>query len=90
MEPIELLGLVAAILVIVSWIPQLLKSVRTKSTGDLSWGMIGTLLASQLLWLYYGIAVGSLPVALTNAFTTLFLAVLALMKWKYDKPVRTH
>lgn len=83
-EPVELLGLVAAVLVIVSWLPQLQKSVRTKSTGDLSWGMLLILLASQILWLIYGLLIDSIPVALTNAATTLFLSALALMKYKYD------
>lgn len=85
-ESIELLGLAAAVLVIISWIPQVVRSYRTRSTGDLSWGMILVLLASQAMWLAYGLLIGSLPVALTNAATTLFLAALALMKRKYDQP----
>ncbi len=83
MEPIEIIGLIAAILVVISWIPQVAKSLKTKKTADLSWGMIGILLASQMLWLYYGIAIGSLPVALTNFFTTVFLSFLAYLKLKH-------
>lgn len=85
-ESIELLGLAAAVLVIISWIPQVVRSYRTKSTGDLSWGMVLVLLVSQAMWLAYGLLIGSLPVALTNAATTLFLAALALMKREYDQP----
>ena len=83
MESIEIVGLVAAFLVIISWIPQVQKSWKTKSTKDLSWGMIGILLVSQILWLFYGIAISSLPVALTNAFTTLFLSILAYLKLRH-------
>ncbi len=83
MEPIEILGIVAAILVVVSWIPQLLKSWKTKKTGDLSWGMVGLLLFSQILWVVYGYAIGSLPVLLTNIFTTLFLSFLAYLKFRH-------
>lgn len=83
MEPIEILGTIAAILVIVSWIPQVLKSWKTASTRDLSWGMIGLLGISQILWLIYGLAISSLPVALTNFFTTIFLFSLAYLKLKH-------
>lgn len=83
MDSVGALGLLAAFLVVVSWIPQLAKSWKTKKTADLSWGMIGILLVSQALWLYYGIAIGNLPVALTNAFTTVFLSVLAYLKFRY-------
>lgn len=77
METVEILGLVAAVLVVISWIPQVAKSLKTKNTMYLSWGMIGILLTIQVLWLYYGIAIGSVPVALTNFFTTIFLSMLA-------------
>ncbi|MEM2137934.1 MAG: SemiSWEET family transporter [Candidatus Anstonellaceae archaeon] len=83
MEPIEMLGLVAAILVVISWIPQLAKSIKTKHTADLSWGLIAILLTSQILWVVYGYAIGSLPVLLTNTFTTIFLSILAFLKFRY-------
>lgn len=83
MEPIEILGLIAAVLVVVSWVPQLAKSIKTRHTRDLSWGMICILLTSQILWVIYGYSIGSLPVLLTNSFTTIFLSILAYLKLRY-------
>ena len=83
MEFLEIFGLFAAVLVVISWLPQLSKSFKTKSTKDLSWGMITILGISQVMWLYYGIAIGSLPVAITNFFTTIFLSILAYLKFRH-------
>ena len=83
MEPAEMLGLVAAALVVISWLPQLAKSHLTKSTKDFSWAMIAIMAASQALWLLYGLMIGSVPVALTNFFTTIFLFYLGYLKFRH-------
>ncbi|MCX6770860.1 MAG: SemiSWEET family transporter [Candidatus Micrarchaeota archaeon] len=83
MDNIELLGLAASFLVIVSWIPQVHKSLKTRHMKDFSWGMLALLFISQVLFLTYGILISSLPVALTNAFTTLFVGILAFLKIRH-------
>lgn len=83
MDSVELLGLAASLLVIVSWIPQLKKSLKTRQMKDFSWGMLSLLFTSQVMFLAYGVLIESLPVVLTNAFTALFIGALAFLKIKH-------
>ena len=55
MEPIELIGFSAGLLVAISSFPQIIKSWKTKSTKDiaLSWLLIN--IGGQVLWTTYGI-----------------------------------
>lgn len=51
-----LVGLLAAVLTTGSWIPQLLRVWRTRSSDDLSWGYLATFTSGLVLWLVYGIS----------------------------------
>ena len=78
-----LLGLTAGTLTTVAFIPQLMKAWKSKSTGDLSWGMIVTFSTGVLLWLIYGIWIDSLPVILANAVTLLLQSGIVSLKIKF-------
>jgi MtN3 and saliva related transmembrane protein len=83
---IDALGLLAGMLTTIAFLPQVLKIYRTKSGKDISRGMILIFSLGVLLWLIYGIAIGSLPLILANAFTlVLSLAIIAL-KVRYSRP----
>ena len=73
MDKVELLGFAASLLVVVSWLPQLQKSLKAPHMKEFSLGMLSLLLTSQVMFLTYGVLISSLPVALTNAFTTVII-----------------
>lgn len=79
MDPITLLGLAAALLTSVAFVPQVVRNFRRKHVADLSWSTFGTFTAGVVLWLAYGIAIDSLPIIVANVFT---LAVSALNLWQ--------
>ena len=83
MDGVELLGLAASVLVILSWVPQVKKSLGTRHMKDFSWGMLALLFVSQVMFLSYGVLISSLPIALTNAFTTIFVGILVILKWRH-------
>lgn len=83
MDSVELLGLAASFLVIISWVPQVQKSLKSRHMKDFSWGMLALLFSSQVMFLAYGILISSVPVALTNAFTTLFVGILTFFKIRH-------
>ena len=83
MDGITMLGLAAGALTTVAFIPQLAKAWQSKSTGDLSWGMVSTFSMGVLLWLIYGIWIDSLPVILANAATLLLQAGIVSLKLKF-------
>jgi MtN3 and saliva related transmembrane protein len=83
MDGAMILGITAGTLTTVAFIPQLAKALKSKSTGDLSWGMVLTFTIGVLLWLIYGIWIDSLPVILANAMTLLFQIGIISLKIKY-------
>lgn len=83
MDGVTTLGLTAGTLTTIAFIPQLVKAWRSKSTSDLSWGMVTTFSTGVLLWFFYGIWIDSLPVMLANAVTLLFQIGIISLKIKY-------
>lgn len=73
------LGLVAGILTTASFVPQVVKTWRTRSARDISGLMFAALSVGTVLWIVYGALVRSAPVVLANCVTlVLALAVLAM------------
>ncbi|GGK85429.1 hypothetical protein Sme01_30120 [Sphaerisporangium melleum] len=77
---ITVLGLVAGVLTTASWLPQLRRSWRTRSTGDLSWTYLVMLSVGVGLWLTYGVAVADVAVLAANALTLAALTTLMVLK----------
>jgi MtN3 and saliva related transmembrane protein len=53
---IEIVGLFGAFLSAITFIPQVMQAYKTKSVGDLSWGMLWIVFTSVLVWLVYGVS----------------------------------
>ena len=83
MDGVTTLGLTAGTLTTIAFIPQIVKAWQSKSTGDLSWGMVSTFSTGVLLWLIYGIWIDSLPVILANAVTLLLQGGIIALKIRY-------
>lgn len=83
MDGAIILGITAGTLTTVAFIPQLAKALKSKSIGDLSWGMVLTFTIGVLLWLIYGIWIDSLPVILANAVTFFLQLGIISVKIKY-------
>jgi MtN3 and saliva related transmembrane protein len=83
MDYISIIGLAAAAMGGVSLFPQLFKVLRTKSTKDISLGMISIFSVSIFLWLVYGILLKNLPIIIANFFGLIQAVILLLCKIKY-------
>jgi MtN3 and saliva related transmembrane protein len=78
MHPIgELTGYAAAALTTLSFVPQVIHTLRTRDTRAISLGMYALFSTGVALWLVYGITIGAWPVILANA-VTLVLACTVL------------
>ncbi len=60
-DVITTLGLVAGFLTTITYLPQLIKTWKSKSAEDLSWSMLITLCVGIILWLVYGLIVWDIP-----------------------------
>jgi len=76
----DVLGYVAAMLTALAFLPQLLKTLRTRSTADLSAGMLLAQATGVALWFVYGVAIRSAPIIAANAVTFLVTAPLLVFK----------
>jgi MtN3 and saliva related transmembrane protein len=76
---ITLIGLVAAICTTCSFLPQVIKILRTKRTKDVSLLMYTILSTGLFLWLIYGLMLRDLPLILANTVSlSLAMCVLVL------------
>ena len=76
---VQLVGFAAGTLTALALVPQVLKTWRTRSAADLSAAMLGAQIAGLALWIVYGVALGSLPMIVTNVVTlSLSLMLLGL------------
>jgi len=80
---INLLGYVAGTLVVISLLPQVIKSWKTKSTKDISMLRYIIYIIGLILWIIYALIIKNGPVAIMNTIG-LFLAISILaLKLKY-------
>lgn len=83
MESNTILGLLAATCTTIAFLPQAIRTIKTRQTKDLSLGMYSILTTGVFLWLFYGILVGDLPLILANAITFIFAFIILIFKLKY-------
>ena len=81
----DIIGIIAAILTTSSFIPQALKTIRTRDTKALSLKMYVMFNMGVFTWLIYGITIQSIPVILANAFTLILTAIILYFKWNEKK-----
>ena len=81
----EVVGLGAAALTTLAYVPQVVRIVRTRSAHDISWWMFGIMTAGALLWLVYGLRLPSLPVVAANVVTLALLALILVLKWRFGR-----
>ncbi len=77
------LGYLAGLLTMVSFLPQLVRTLRTRETGDLSMGMFALLLAGACCWLAYGVLTRNGPVIITNIGVVALNIALLTAKVRY-------
>lgn len=76
----EWIGFAAGALTAFAFFPQVLKTLQTRSAGDLSAAMLSAQSAGVGLWIVYGVAIGSPPVIVANGVTFTFTLILLVLK----------
>lgn len=81
----EVLGLIAASLTTISFVPQCWRIWKTRKVDDISFTMYLIFFVGVLFWLIYGLLIKSLAVTLANAVTIFLVSVILGLKLKYGK-----
>jgi MtN3 and saliva related transmembrane protein len=85
MKSIQWLGILAGVLTTVSFLPQVMKTWKSRSAKDLSLGMFLIFSLGIALWLVYGILINDLPVILANMVTLVLSLTLLFFKFRFKQ-----
>ncbi len=77
------IGLAAATLTTISFLPQVVRSLRTRDTRSISLGMYSLFTIGISLWLVYGLLSHDLPVTLANGVTLVLALIVLALKLRY-------
>ena len=80
---IEWLGYAAAILTSIAFVPQAIKTIRSRDTSGISLGMYVIFTIGIGFWFAYGVALGSWPMILANITTFALAATILLLKLRH-------
>lgn len=83
MNFINLLGFSAACLTTIAFLPQMLRTWKTRSAKDVSLSMLITFLSGIFLWFVYGIFRQDMIIVIANLVTLILNFAILGMKLKY-------
>ena len=79
------IGILAGILILSGWVPQIAKGYRTKKLTDVSSYLMILIFVGATLWLIYGMALDDVYIMGVNLAAMFLTMVLLAMKLKYEK-----
>ena len=79
----EWIGYLAAGLTTVAFVPQAVKTIRTRDTRGISLWMYGIFTLGVACWLVYGIALRSWPMIAANTITFALSAMILSLKLRH-------
>ena len=82
---IEFYGYFAAILTTLAFLPQLIKTLKTKKAEDVSLITLIMFLTGVLSWIVYGYKIASIPILLANLITFVLNLLILIFKITFSK-----
>ena len=82
---IEFFGYFAAILTTLAFLPQLIKTLKTKKAEDVSLTTLIMFLTGVLSWIIYGYKISSTPILIANIITFILNLLILIFKITFSK-----
>ena len=82
---IEFFGYFAAILTTIAFLPQLIKTLKTKKADDVSLVTLIMFLCGVLSWIIYGYSISSSPILIANIITFILNFSILISKIYYTR-----
>ncbi len=79
----EWLGYIAATLTTIAFVPQAVRTIRTRDTRAISLAMYLAFTAGTMLWFAYGVVLDSWPMIVANAITFVLAATILRLKLRH-------
>ena len=80
---LEWTGYVAATLTTLAFVPQALKTIRTRDTSGISLGMYVVFTVGIAFWFAYGLVLGSWPMIVSNLIAFALSATILVLKLRH-------
>ena len=80
-----IIGILAGILILSGWVPQIAKGYRTKKLNDVSSYLMILIFAGAVLWLIYGMAIDDVYIIGVNIAAMILTTTVLAMKLKYEQ-----
>lgn len=80
---IPIIGYMATAFTVVSFVPQVVRTARTKKTTDLSLAYFAVFSLANVFWIAYGSLIASFPLIVGNAILFCLAMALVVMKLRY-------
>lgn len=78
-----MIGVIAALLTTFSFVPQVIKVLKSKDTSAISLGMYSMSVMGIFLWMVHGIIIGDLALICANGVTFILASIILICKLKY-------
>jgi len=85
MTGIDTLGMIAGTISAITFLPQVIKTWKSKSAKDISVLMFSFATISVILWLIYGILINNWPVIYTNSCVLILSLIMVYFKLRFDR-----
>ncbi|KAA3609244.1 MAG: hypothetical protein DWQ05_22385 [Calditrichaeota bacterium] len=82
---ITAIGLFAALCTTAAFLPQAIKTIKTKQTRDLSLRMYILQATGNLTWFIYGMITVNIPIIFADSITSVLVLTILFLKIKYDQ-----
>ncbi len=82
---VEMFGYIAAILTTAAFLPQLIKTLKTKKADDVSLITLVMFIIGVLCWIIYGYKISSIPILLANLITLILNLLILISKIYFSK-----
>ena len=82
---LSILAIVAGVLILAGWVPQIIKGYRTKKLDDVSKYLMILLASGAFLWILYGIEKDDPFIIGVNVAAIVLTMIVLAMKFKYSK-----
>ena len=83
MNTTDLIGYISACLTTISFVPQVLHSMKTRDLSGVSLPMYGLFSAGVAGWVIYGFYIASLPIIIANSITLILACLVLYLKIKH-------
>ena len=84
----SIIGSLAAIVIVIGYLPQTIRTVRTRSTDDIAMGSFLLLLLGSMLWVVYGFLIEDVPLVVANGLASIMSGTVFVIKMSNDMKKR--